>query len=86
MNNIPCNIEVNELTITEHIECSAKLSGLSAATRGHIIKHYGSSSEDMAHAEQIAARVVSTYAVPPTWAYEIAGPRKGWYEMHRFAR
>lgn len=84
--SIPCNIDVVELPIDEHIVCSAKLSGLSAETRKHILTVYGSSEADVAYAESVASRIMQTYAVPPRWAYEVAGPRPGWYEMHRFAK
>lgn len=79
--SIPCNIEVTELPIDETIVCSAKLSGLSAETRDHILRVYGSSTSDIEYAETVAKRIVQTYAVPPRWAYEVAGPRPGWYEM-----
>jgi hypothetical protein len=83
-NSLPaCNIEVTELEIDEHIVCSAKLSGLSAETREHIQRVYGSGVSDIAYAEEAAARIMQTYAVPPRWAYEVAGPQPGWHRVNR---
>lgn len=82
-NSIPCNINVEELSISEHIELSAKFNGLSTETRELITKHYGG---DVELAEQYAHRAMRENAHPPRWVYELAGPRQGWYEMHRFNR